>query len=625
MSKKKIVLVQDHQSADYWLHEAQRPFFNSAKFICLDPLAALILKHKVPALVTAAEYLCYDNDRVRKVGERAHYLSCTWFKDIDGLFATECRQRPEYIASREFNYAFLALFRAAVIIDNILNKETDCRFYIRDVPLRVKSSIRWDPLDSPAVHILKSLKSSGKIDLEVRQEARGGHEASNPVVPVKEPIDLNSLAWVMNKYKSPRGAVLYSGNPSLLEPLRGELSVLDNTLPYIRLFECSGVRALLSAFMPNEVPVVRKAAKKLSHDINLSAVRQKLLQSGMFQMEGLDLLPVIWPKIEAFYNHDWTIIKELITTLTETLKQLKPKALLVDEDVTRFNKALVLSAKSLGIKTGVVMHGLPGARVGYVPLEADVMYSWGDLPKNTLVEWGVSESKIYVTGCSKYDRLVRNNTPNSKKIKQLRKKAGFETDKPMVLVIPGAFRPNPLELLIEEECTSPEEIVRGIQYFVRMAREFPSVNILCKFRSGYPNDLYVEKMRLVEKELPPNMAWHIEGLALDWMEASDMIFNHFSSAALEAVLLSKPVVQMNFSGFPDIYPFIDLGVQSSVRSITQLREVFRQLSQREFDLEAMAAKQTNLLTPFIYAADGRSAKRVCQAFIKLLELSPDAH
>jgi hypothetical protein len=93
------------------------------------------------------------------------------------------------------------------------------------------------------------------------------------------------------------------------------------------------------------------------------------------------------------------------------------------------------------------------------------------------------------------------------------------------------------------------------------------------------------------------------------MNISDVVFNSCSSACLEAIILKKPVVNMNFSFHPDVFPFAD-GLGASVRTSEEALKLCQDLGDGLLPLEDWVASQENLIAPFFFSCDGRSSERI---------------
>ena len=100
------------------------------------------------------------------------------------------------------------------------------------------------------------------------------------------------------------------------------------------------------------------------------------------------------------------------------------------------------------------------------------------------------------------------------------------------------------------------------------------------------------------------------GLAVDLINISDVVFNSCSSACLEAVILKKPVVNMNFSFHPDVFPFVEYGLGTSVRTFEEALKLCRDLEEGLLPLEDWVASQEKLIAPFVFSRDGRSSERI---------------
>ena len=96
------------------------------------------------------------------------------------------------------------------------------------------------------------------------------------------------------------------------------------------------------------------------------------------------------------------------------IRSLNPRMVVVDEDATPQNRILVLAARELDIPTLIVQHGMFGVKSAFIPMVADHIAVWGEESRKKLIEWGVPDSKITVTGNPKYDKLCDYINSNQK-------------------------------------------------------------------------------------------------------------------------------------------------------------------------------------------------------------------
>ena len=87
------------------------------------------------------------------------------------------------------------------------------------------------------------------------------------------------------------------------------------------------------------------------------------------------------------------------------LERCRPVAIVTDYDRAGLSSCLVLAARSLGIPTFSLQHGVMGDdAAGYVPVLADRMFCWGELHRRIMTEAGQDPAKLAIGGCPRLSR-----------------------------------------------------------------------------------------------------------------------------------------------------------------------------------------------------------------------------
>lgn len=84
--------------------------------------------------------------------------------------------------------------------------------------------------------------------------------------------------------------------------------------------------------------------------------------------------------------------------IDEHFEAVQPTSLVLDEDATPFKRVAVAMARRHGVGSLVVQHGAPCGPFGFAPLAADEICVWGESPRRQLLDWGVDDAKIHLTG-----------------------------------------------------------------------------------------------------------------------------------------------------------------------------------------------------------------------------------
>lgn len=613
---KPIAIVHGINELDFC--RENMPAVQVGKWVCYDGLSGDILAREGRSVVDAEAYFQDSVEDLRAIGDRAVQLSAHWFEGVDGSPRVASGGPVEKFFIRNFNFTFLAVLRAFYMLKKIREQEGPVEIWAAQTSQAhgVPGSVRWGRSESPVPLLLANCNTRWQFPYKIFPLPHSNKTCS---CPFPSRVKYMVSEWCVKtaaKWKS--GDVLFSGNPALLEPVRQALSVGRN-IRTARVKQANSLKGMIFLLSSEALSLVYPERSLFVHEGALNGLREIHAKRKTFDFEGTDLLPVLWQKIENFYRWEAPRIQRFYETVLSCLRRMNPRMVVVDEDLTESSRVLVDAANFLGIETLVVLHGLPGAPLGFVPLEAKFIAVWGEYTGKVLRQWGVEPSRIVVTGCPKYDALSKQVTDAKSTKRKICALWGWDPAKPVVLALTGAIRENPLELHEEESSDTPERIIETVKIFQKIARNIPEINIVIKLRFANPNiSAFVKKILDADGMPPGNFRWISEGLALRYMRAADLVFNSISSACLEAVLIRKPAVQMNFSPHEDTFPFVRYGLPKRVQTFAEAEELCRLLARNQMEVAKWLEDQERIIEPFVLSRDGKSGERVAQWILERL-------
>jgi hypothetical protein len=209
-----------------------------------------------------------------------------------------------------------------------------------------------------------------------------------------------------------------------------------------------------------------------------------------------DMRPVVKRSIHRFalpsgvypWLADLMVVKtQRIAGFLGFLERSKVAAVLTEFDRNFEWASLVLCAKTLGIPTYSLVHGVIGHEcVGFYPLLADTIFCWGQFDRDKLLEAGLEPARAVIAGCP---RLTRNLDASPA---QARLKLGLDPARPVVMLGTDPFPMQQRLRLAETFCqavrgqSSVSAVVRihaveRIEAYKNLAAQYPEVTFL-------PND-----------------------------------------------------------------------------------------------------------------------------------------
>ena len=205
------------------------------------------------------------------------------------------------------------------------------------------------------------------------------------------------------------------------------------------------------------------------------------------------------------------------------LETLRPAAVLTEYDRNTFAAPLILAARSLGIQTFTLVHGMINGPFGYTPLVADRVFAWGNRGKDTLMEYGVDADRIEVAGHPALDRA--NSSAHRREILE---GVGLPPDRPVVLLATNPINHDSRRRFAESFCGALHDN-GDVSLIVRLhPSEKPS--FYEPLRAVFPRVIFLENSR-----------WNLD----ESLAAADIVVCHNSGYALDAMVKRRPVVVLD--------------------------------------------------------------------------------
>jgi hypothetical protein len=183
----------------------------------------------------------------------------------------------------------------------------------------------------------------------------------------------------------------------------------------------------------------------------------------------------LWPRLEG------ALVSQaaLLARCRAALELLRPCLVLTEYDRDARVACLVGAARSLGIPTLTMMHGVLNTAFGYAPLLAEAALCWGEQQRDQMQALGVSAERLLLAGNPRLSRQL------SATREEALARAGFPPGKPVVLLASNPIRAE----LRREFATTFCEAVAGNVSFTPAVRLHPSeaLEFYAPERERYPS------------------------------------------------------------------------------------------------------------------------------------------
>ena len=356
--------------------------------------------------------------------------------------------------------------------------------------------------------------------------------------------------------KRPEVRVLLCGNPRLLDPVCGELVQRRNKVWW--LYE----RFAYKAWMRWRPSGVGQWVCDRTLD-GLSSLPQGKIKSPLVA-RGYDFTELASEWLREQSAKLGVQQAEQVEQINQALDTIRPAMVVVDQDGTPFNRALIAGARARGLRTFVVQHGVPFVSFGFAPLEADYICAWGDTSRQQLTHWGVSPDRVLVTGSPAHDRQRLTTRIAS------RKPASSEGRPPhfvlLATVPPNDARPD----LVAYHCTRAS-YERMLRTAFDVLSEYENATVLVK---PHPRDTSQRLLHRLLGDYPALDALVVSrGSVEQCVRDADCVLSCASSSGVEATLAGVPVVQLMPEGSRDLIRAEDWGLVGTARRAEDLRKL----------------------------------------------------
>lgn len=184
----------------------------------------------------------------------------------------------------------------------------------------------------------------------------------------------------------------YKNIATVLQPLRN----MGYRILYLRpVFDMSSAcKGLISRVYENyDKQEVRR--------IHQNMMSSQWWKPQLFQCEGRSYAKIIKPQLNYYVRECFPLLIGYALLCKNLFSRENIKGILVDEDVCEFNRTLIGVAS---VPSVVVQHGqtYPSNPLAYTPVSATKIAVWGQYAKKVLLECGVAQDKIEITGSPRH-------------------------------------------------------------------------------------------------------------------------------------------------------------------------------------------------------------------------------
>jgi|GEM_PF-2455531 len=289
--------------------------------------------------------------------------------------------------------------------------------------------------------------------------------------------------------------------------------------------------------------------------------------------------------------------------LINAIKQIKPD-LFIAIEVNYILRNAIRYCSLTGIPNLVIQHGTPNeySLHAFLPFEGDCFAAWGEHTSEFLQKHGMPLEKVYLTGGAHFDRSLSLITDKDRIAAELNLRAN---SKWLLFTTQGSGAGG---------MPTIEEIEMGITEVASAAMQYPDVDLIYQV---HPGQSLEDVQRQLEKvpEHRSRVVKYRDTEAL--IAASDFMITFFSTTALDAIVMKKPLLLINLSDDSDFLPFVGMGAAYGAYTKEEIRISMSKLIEDPCSLSPNVEKAAEYVN---YRNDGKALHRIINLIMERLDL-----
>lgn len=334
--------------------------------------------------------------------------------------------------------------------------------------------------------------------------------------------------------------------------------------------------------------------------------------------EDVDISQFIYQQLDLIiYHYGISNSIKYIEWIKSVINIENPDVILLIDEYNLIGRATVVAGKVYNVPTIAMQHGVFGpTELGYrhnlneISLANDDKIHNCPLPDKTAVFgpyyqkllYGVGnypKGNVIITGSPRYDSIInmRNELNCTKIYAQLK----LNPDKKLIV-----YTSQPIGKMEND---------RILSCILKSMTDFPNTQLVIKM---HPSE------RLVNKELLAK--FDVERVTIiktidiyELLSACDVMITPFSTTALEAMILDKPVITINLTGLPDKIPYAKSGAAIGVYNEEELTPALKSIFEDEAVKQELASKSKDFVFEHAYEMDGFASKRIAKSINDIIQ------
>ncbi len=318
--------------------------------------------------------------------------------------------------------------------------------------------------------------------------------------------------------------------------------------------------------------------------------------------------------LRAILKSELARVAEIIAAANEVVRTIKPRIVVVGNDLTLEGRTVALCMRGHGIKSACLMHGNLSAEVEHARHVVDRYFVFGNTSRNVLLSCGAAPTQVEVTGAT----YIKNVPSQSGRVDpRIAEYLALHPGQPWILVAtsgPGHKVSRTHHLAVTAALAELSAALPGIPIVAKLHR---------KDQPGY----YEQALASVPGSRLKVIAHGTAGLPSDiwtWLQGCSLVITGGSAAGIEALLMDVPVVSIDLAGELSSVDFIEAGVTPHVEDGRDLPGVVRGVLKNEQERNELRQRAKAFLGDTFASFGAQAAERTAQRLLALANANGQA-
>jgi len=330
----------------------------------------------------------------------------------------------------------------------------------------------------------------------------------------------------------------------------------------------------------------------------MRSILQEIYENESMFYKNLDLREIVASLVRYHFYSNVHIVS-FAKMSARALQVDRPKLIITANTKNWDGRIFTEIANMLNLQSLTIQEGLYGIPSFDHMFNSENIALYGDGVRDEFRKRGVEEGRMIVTGAPVYDFMkdrvgVKKGASNVKCLE----KYGINGGEKLIVF---ASQPH------DNKIYKIEEKRKMFRALIEVMPSLPNKKLVIKLHP-YESD---ELTNGVRKGFDRNNVVVVKDVNIfDLIGVCDLLITKFSTSAMEAILLGKPVIIMNLGGMPDIFPYVENNVALGVYRSEDLLPAIKRILEGDKMYKEFLAERERFVRKFAFRLDGKATERV---------------